>query len=134
MIYTVELTTPIVEHVIKFDVEANGFRNAELLAREEYSWAGSVTIKAIYLNEMANMEYDDRIVNVPLTNKMREDLSCYLLMTTKYREGEKKAWENLSKEVEQDGSLKFPNAKGNIKFWEGMIEEIEAIINILDNA
>lgn len=133
MIYTVELTTPIIEHVIKVNVEANSFKNAELFAMEEYSWAKPVTVKAIWINETANMEYNDRVVNVPLTNKMRGDLTCFLLMTTKYREGERNAWENLSKELEQDGTPKFPNAKGNIKFWESMIEEIETIIHILDN-
>lgn len=133
MIYTVELTIPDIEHIIKTSVEANSFRDAEILATEEYSWA-KPTVKAIWINETANMEYDDRVVNVPLTNKLRGDLTSFLLMTTKYRDGERKAWESLSKELEQDGTPKFPNAKSNMKFWESMIEEIETIIHVLDNA
>lgn len=133
MIYTVELTTPDIEHIIKTSVEANSFRDAEILATEEYSWA-KPTVKAIWINETANMKYDDRVVNVPLTNKLRGDLTSFLLMTTKYREGERNAWESLSEELEQDGAPKFPNAKSNMKFWQSMIEEIETIIHILDNA
>lgn len=54
-------------------------------------------------------------------------LSCYILMTTKYREGEAEAWDRLATETEPDGSLKFPNAKSNAKFWRDTEEQLTII-------
>lgn len=50
-LYTVELTTPKLEHVVTIDVEAVSFGGAEREARKLYDWAKPVTVKAIRLNE-----------------------------------------------------------------------------------
>lgn len=54
-------------------------------------------------------------------------LSCYILMTTKYREGEAEAWDRLATETEPDGSPKFPKAKSNAQFWRDMEEQLNII-------
>lgn len=54
-------------------------------------------------------------------------LSCYIRMTTKYREGEAEAWDRLATETEPDGSPKFPKAKSNAQFWRDMEEQLNII-------
>ena len=69
---------------------------------------------------------------VTLTNKQWSDLTCYILMTTKYREGERKCWEELGEEKNDDGSAKFPNAASNMAFWQEMMQSLNEISSIID--
>lgn len=64
-LYTVELTTPKLEHVVTIDVEAGSFGGAEREARKLYDWAKPVTVKAVRLGycsenhrQWTNWHYD----------------------------------------------------------------------------
>lgn len=69
---------------------------------------------------------------IELTYEEISTISCYILMTTKYREGEAEAWEQLAAEKNQDGSPKFKNAKSNARFWREETEKLIAIKNKLE--
>ena len=71
---------------------------------------------------------------ITLTDEQANLLTCYILMTTNYRKGEKEAWESLAKEPEEDGSLKFPKAPSNAKFWEETEAQLTEIRKIIDAA
>lgn len=73
-------------------------------------------------------------VTLELTEEQADALDLYLLMTTKYRKGEREAWESLAKERNEDGMLKFPNAPSNANFWKEKNETIENILKILQGA
>ena len=73
-------------------------------------------------------------VTLELTEEQADVLDLYLLMTTKYRKGEREAWESLAKERNEDGMLKFPNAPSNANFWKEQNETIENILKILQGA
>lgn len=132
-IYTVELTTPKLDHVVKLDVEAKSFGVAEREAKRQYDWAKPVTVKAVRLNEDPDASYDDKVNYIPLTGLQKSDLSCYILMTTKYREMERDAWERLSKDLDEQGKPEFPNAESNSRFWSDMIGKLEVILGVLNN-
>ena len=106
-LYTVELTTPKLEHVVTIDVEAGSFGGAEREARKLYDWAKPVTVKAVRLNEDPTANYDNKLQYIPLTGEQKSLLTCYILMTTKYREGERDAWESLSQEVDEQGKPSY---------------------------
>ena len=133
-IYTVELTTPKLDHVVKLDIEAKTFSGAEKEAKKQYEWAKPVTVKSIRLNEDPDASYGDKIQFIPLTGDQKNDLYCYILMTTKSREEERDAWERLSKELDDRGKPEFPNAASNYSFWVDMIKKLETISHILENA
>lgn len=70
--------------------------------------------------------------SVTLTNSDWNRLVCYLLMTTKYREGERDAWGRLAKEVDASGAPRFPHAASNAEYWSDLIDflaELEAKID-----
>lgn len=133
-IYTVELTTPKLDHVVKLDIEAKTFSGAEKEAKKQYDWAKPVTVKSIRLNEDPDASYGDKVQFIPLTGDQKNDLYCYILMTTKSREEERDAWERLSKELDDQGKPEFPNAESNYSFWVDMIKKLETISHILENA
>lgn len=64
---------------------------------------------------------------ITLTYEEISTISCYILMTTKYREGEAEAWDRLATETEPDGSPKFPKAESNARFWREESEKLTAI-------
>lgn len=70
---------------------------------------------------------------VTLTNEQWNLLTTYLLMSTNYRKGEAKAWDNISEKKDKNGNIKFPNAKSNKEFWEEMNTELEIIRSTIDN-
>lgn len=69
---------------------------------------------------------------VTLTDEQWNKLVCYLLMTTKHREGERDAWAQLAKELNEDGTPKFPNAAANAQYWTDTIAELEVIMHAID--
>ena len=71
---------------------------------------------------------------ITLTDEQANLLTCYILMTTNYRKGEKEAWESLATETVEDGSLKFPKAPSNAKFWEETEAQLTEIRKIIDDA
>lgn len=133
--YVVELTTPKLEHIVKYEVEANSLSAAATAARKEYDWAKPVTVKAVRLVKNPEASYDDKVKCVELTNKQWHMLTTFLLMTTKYRERERNAWEDMSKEMEPDGvTPKYKNAASNVAFWSDMIAQLDTIQKAIDNA
>lgn len=68
----------------------------------------------------AELPYGDRLRSVTLTNEEWNRLRCYLLMTTKYREGERDAWASLSEELDESGAPRFPNAAKNAAYWSDL--------------
>lgn len=69
---------------------------------------------------------------VTLTNNQWSTLVCYLHMTTKHREGERDAWQNLAQEKSPDGTPKFKNAAGNAAYWQEVIDDLDAMLPALD--
>lgn len=74
----------------------------------------------------------DRERTVTLTNAQWNRLGTYLAMTTKHREGELIAWQNLASEKNQDGTPLFANAASNAEYWQGMVDDIETMRQIID--
>ena len=60
--------------------------------------------------------WDSQERSVTLTNKDWSRLVCYLLMSTKYREGERDAWLSLAQEKNPDGTPKFEKAASNAAY------------------
>jgi hypothetical protein len=76
--------------------------------------------------------WDSQERSVTLTNKDWSRLVCYLLMSTKYREGERDAWQSLAQEKNPDGSPKFEKAASNAAYWQEVIDDLERIRPKLD--
>lgn len=73
-------------------------------------------------------------MNVELTQEQVNTLVCYILMTTQHREREREAWEELAKEMNEDGTPKFKHAKSNAEYYAKLEKELTEIKIILDNA
>lgn len=73
-------------------------------------------------------------MKVELTQEQVNTLVCYILMTTQHREREREAWEELSKEMNEDGTPKFKNAKSNAEYYADLEFKLEEIRNALDDA
>ena len=71
---------------------------------------------------------------ITLTHDQANDLYCYLLMSTKYRKGERKVWDELAEEKKTDGTPKHANAESNAQFWAEMESTIGEILGIIDAA
>lgn len=69
---------------------------------------------------------------VTLTNDQWNTLTCYILMTTQHRKGEREAWESLAKETNEDGTPKFKNAASNAKYYADLEKKLEVIRNVID--
>ena len=70
--------------------------------------------------------------SVTLTNAQWSRLVCYLHMSTKYREGERDAWQNLAEEKNPDGTPVFKNAASNAAYWQEVIDSLDAMLPKLD--
>jgi hypothetical protein len=66
-----------------------------------------------------------------LTDGQASTLRMVLLLTTQYREKEIDAWENLSKELKDDGTPKYPHAAGNANWWRKENATISEILELL---
>ncbi len=73
-------------------------------------------------------------MKVELTQEQVNTLVCYILTTTRHREKEREAWEELSKEMNEDGTPKFKHAKSNAEYYADLEEKLTEIRNVLDNA
>ena len=95
-------------------------------------------IAAADLDNMPKNEEDDedeRVAawgrqerSVTLTNDQWSRLVCYLHMSTKYREGERDAWQELAQEKNPDGTPVFKNAAKNAAFWQEVIDDLDAML------
>ena len=70
--------------------------------------------------------------SVTLTEDQWNTITRYILMTTNYRKGEREAWLKLMQERRADGSIKFPNAESNARFWEDMEKDLDLIRRKID--
>lgn len=70
-------------------------------------------------------------MKVELTNEQVNTLVCYILMTTQHRKREREAWEELSKEMNEDETPKFKNAKSNAEYYADLEFKLEEIRNVL---
>lgn len=77
-------------------------------------------------------KWEETEVSVAMPNKLWSTLVCYILMTTQYRTGELKAWQELAEEKEENGEPKFKNAAGNAEFWQQIERELEEIKKRVD--
>lgn len=69
---------------------------------------------------------------VTLTNDQWNRLACYLVMSTKHREGERDAWQSLAQEMNPDGTPTFKNAAKNAEYWQEVIDDLETIRGVID--
>lgn len=66
--------------------------------------------------------------SIELTKEQAFSLSMYLLTSTQYRLREQRACEELSKELDDSGKLRYPKMEVNAKYWADMNKDIEEII------
>lgn len=78
------------------------------------------------------ISWEEQPKTVTLTNELCSTLQCYILMTTKHREGELKAWEELAQETDGNGAHKFKNAASNAQFWRDMEPQLQQILEALN--
>lgn len=98
-------------------------------------------IAAAYLDNMPKNEDDEdeqlaawgrQERSVTLTNDQWSCLVCYLLQSTKHREGKRDAWQELAQEKNADGTPKFKNAASNAAYWQEVIDDLDAMLPKLD--
>lgn len=82
----------------------------------------------------AELPWEAQTRTVTLTNAEWNSLTCYLILTTKHREGERDAWLDLSLERNEDGSPKFPNAAKNAEYWQEVIDDLDQIRAVIERA
>lgn len=76
--------------------------------------------------------WDKQEKAVTMTREQWNTLTTYLLMSTQHREGEAKAWAELSKEKKEDGSPKYKHAASNAEHWREIVADIEKIRKKID--
>ena len=78
-------------------------------------------------------EYENKKVAVELTNSQWNTLTCYILMTTQHRKGEREAWQQLATEKDENGQPKFKNAQSNAEYYESLEQTLTDIQAAVDN-
>lgn len=84
------------------------------------------------LTQTEAISWEQQPKTVTLTNELCSTLQCYILMTTKHREGKLKAWEEMAQETDENGAPKFKNAASNAQFWRDMEPQLQQILEALD--
>lgn len=84
------------------------------------------------LTQTEAISWEQQPKTVTLTNELCSTLQCYILMTTKHREGELKAWEEMAQETDENGAPKLKNAASNAQFWRDMEPQLQQILEALD--
>lgn len=79
------------------------------------------------VEEESQRIWDKQEKTVTMTRKQWTTLTIYLLMSTKHREGEAKAWAELAEEKAEDGSPKYKNAAWHAEYWWEIVTDIEEI-------
>lgn len=78
-------------------------------------------------------EYSTRKSAVELTNHQWNTLVCYILMTTQHRKGEREAWEELAKKIDENGQPVFKNAQSNAEYYAELETALAEIRTAIDN-
>lgn len=110
---------------ITYSIKDDSPRGCRTIRGIELKVGDKVLINNHFHEVVSNWENQSKTVT--LTNAQWNKLTCYILMTTNYRKGEREAWETLSKELNEDGTPTFTKAPDNIKFWELMEKELNDI-------
>lgn len=131
--YTVDLICDKIDHTVHWDTEAKDVTEAVKKAIKEWEVLNPV-VTAVNLIEKPTADYGSHKTAVILSRDTWSELTMYLLMTTKYREGELEAWKKLATAVDADGKPEYPNAESNARFWEDMLVKIDGVIKAIDNA
>lgn len=69
---------------------------------------------------------------VELTEEQISTLDVFLLITTNYRKKELEACERLSRRLDEEGNIRYPDMKSNAQYWKKqseIIEEVQKAIN-----
>lgn len=115
----------------EFLVSQDGSRLFYMITVREYAELIDDNAEAAADNTDA-ISWEQQPKTVTLTNGLWNDLQVYILMTTKHREGELKAWEELAQETDENGTPKFKNAASNAKFWRDMEPQLQQILEALN--
>lgn len=67
------------------------------------------------------------MITLQLTHTEAVKLEMFLLMTTKFRQGELETYKKLATQVDENGNPAFPEAKDNIEFWSKQCEVMDEI-------
>lgn len=81
---------------------------------------------------MENKQWENQERSVTLTNAEWNRLSCFIVMSTNYREGERAAWLELAGEKHPDGTPVFPKAPEMAEYWKDMNEDLYRMRKIID--
>lgn len=69
--------------------------------------------------------------NLNLTAEQISTLKMVLLLTTRHRKNEEDACKRLGTELNEAGTLKYPNMKLNGEWWEQTNAIIEEIVELI---
>lgn len=69
---------------------------------------------------------------ITLTEEQANLVAVYILITTKYREGEIEACSELAQEKASDGNSVFPKMASNAEWWMRTHDELGRIRKIID--
>ena len=67
------------------------------------------------------------MITIQLTHTEAVKLETFLLVTTKFRQGEFETYKKLAEEVDENGNPAFPKAADNAKFWSEQCEMMDSI-------
>lgn len=77
-------------------------------------------------------EYEQEVVDIRITRKEKLKLEMFLHMSTHYRKDEMEAWKRLSEEKDENGNIKFKNARSNAEFWKKQNEFLEDFLRRIE--
>lgn len=121
------------EHLNRFELEPIAYKsNGEVWGYRVVNGHIIETVEEEAARAVAHAAWCKEEKTVTLTNDQWSNLTCYLRMTTKYREGELGAWQELAKETDENGEQKFKNAPSNAEFWKMLILDIEEITKAIE--
>ncbi|WP_028042035.1 hypothetical protein [Candidatus Stoquefichus massiliensis] len=76
----------------------------------------------------------EKKVVIELTEQQANDLDLYLFASSDYRSREQQACEELTLELNEDGTPKYKNMASNAKFWKDMNSQMKKICEIVNRA
>ncbi len=122
-----DLVKQLAENVPSYDLEntkeIKRLLGGQLQGWEEGDWE---ELRAAAVAEKLR-QWEQQEKTVTMTQKQWGILVNYLLMSTKYREGEADTWAQLAGEKKEDGSPKYKHAAENAEYWRQLMADIEEI-------
>jgi len=71
---------------------------------------------------------------ITMTGEQANLLEFYIKITSYYRKSEMEACQELGKETNDEGMLKFPNQAANAIWWEKVDAQLQEIKDIIEKA